>query len=551
VAAAGDEPQARPARAWQVPGPAALGAAVLVGLSLSPSLMPRSGVIQGLICGLAAATGYGLGLLVAWLVREVTGRRAEPSRRSPRTLRIPLLAGAGTLAVLAVLGKTWQDEVRVLMGSPVPGFSWYPQALLVALLVLVLLVGVARLIRRAALAAGRVAGRHMPPRAGRAVGALLIGGLTIAVLDGILTGVAYPVLDRAFRTVNAVVDPDVAQPASDHVSGSSASAVRWEDLGSDGRDFIAEVPTAERIATVARDVSAEPIRVFVGIESSDDPVVRAELALADLEAFGAFERSVLVVATSTGTGWIDQRAVEPIELMYGGDSAIVSTQYSHLPSWLSFLVDQERARQAARTLFDAIYARWVQLPEESRPTLLVFGESLGSFGAESAFTGVTDMATRSDGALLVGPPQASPLHRAVTESRDPGTPEWQPVVDGGQTLRFGRGADDLRDLPGEWPAPRLVYLQNPSDPVVWWSPQLLLTRPDWLAEPRGPDVSEHMRWWPILTFLQLTGDMMDSTSVPAGHGHVYGYNQAAAWTLIAPPPGWTGADTERLLALYR
>ena len=36
-------------------------------------------------------------------------------------------------------------------------------------------------------------------------------------------------------------------------------------------------------------------------------------------------------------------------------------------------------------LFDAVYERWVRLPSDRRPELYVFGESLGSFGGETAF----------------------------------------------------------------------------------------------------------------------------------------------------------------------
>jgi uncharacterized membrane protein len=532
-----------------MPLPAAVGAMVAAGLSLAPSLMPRSGPIQGIVSGLAAATGYGIGLLLAWVIRELTGRpRGTPSAR---TWHVVLLAGAVILAGLALLGRTWQDDVRELMGSAIPSAAWYPQALVVALLVMGLIVGSARLVRRLAHAITAFAGRHLPRRASRAVGVLAAAGVTLVVVDGLVVEVAYPVLDRTFVTINDIIDPDVAQPASTVVSGSAASVVTWEDLGAEGRAFIAGVPSDERIAEVAAPPRAEPVRVFVGLDADPDPTRRAELAVADLESFGAFDRAVLLVVTSTGTGWVDQRAVEPVELMYGGDSAVVSTQYSHLPSWLSFVVDQQRAQDAARALFDAVYARWSQLPEGDRPRLLVYGESLGSFGAESAFTGISDMVNRTDGLLLVGPPSVSPIHESSTDAREPGSPQWQPIVDGGRTLRFASTPEDLAVPREAWQQPRLVYLQNASDPVVWWSVELLFTRPDWLSEPRGPDVSPHLRWWPILTFLQLAGDMMDSTSVPEGHGHVYGSHQAAAWSQIAPPPGWTDADTARLVDLYR
>jgi uncharacterized membrane protein len=46
---------------------------------------------------------------------------------------------------------------------------------------------------------------------------------------------------------------------------------------------------------------------------------------------GGFERSVLVVATPTGSGWLDNGAVDTLEYLHGGDTAIVATQYSYLP----------------------------------------------------------------------------------------------------------------------------------------------------------------------------------------------------------------------------
>lgn len=58
-----------------------------------------------------------------------------------------------------------------------------------------------------------------------------------------------------------------------------------------------------------------------------------------------------------------------------------------------------------------------------------------------------------------------------------------------------------------------------------------------------------MRWYPIVTFWQVTADMAFSTRVPSGHGHAYGSEQAAAWAEIAPPPGWTPGKTARLRQL--
>ena len=138
--------------------------------------------------------------------------------------------------------------------------------------------------------------------------------------------------------------------------------------------------------------------------------------MADLERAGGFDRANLLVATTTGSGWLDAGAIDSFEYLTGGDSAIVTIQYSYLPSWLSYLVDQKKAREAGRELFDAVYERWSQLPQDDRPELFVFGLSLGSFGGETAFSGEYDLANRTDGALLAGPPDRSPLAGCSTPS---------------------------------------------------------------------------------------------------------------------------------------
>jgi len=112
-------------------------------------------------------------------------------------------------------------------------------------------------------------------------------------------------------------------------------------------------------------------------------------------------------------------------------------------------------------------------------------------------------------------------------------------------------AADLNDRASDWAAPRVVYLQHPSDPIVWWSPSLLFKQPDWLKEPRGYDVLPGTRWYPIVSFLQLAADMAVSTGVPDGHGHYYGADFANAWAAVLQPPGWTTGDTERHRSLNR
>lgn len=92
----------------------------------------------------------------------------------------------------------------------------------------------------------------------------------------------------------------------------------------------------------------------------------------------------------------------------------------------------------------------------------------------------------------------------------------------------------------------MVYLQNASDPVVWWSSDLFLHRPQWLEAPLGPDITPAIRWFPVVTFWQTSVDMAVSYGVEAPHGHRYGAGPVDGWAAIVPREGWTGEDTERL-----
>ena len=128
--------------------------------------------------------------------------------------------------------------------------------------------------------------------------------------------------------------------------------------------------------------------------------------------------------------------IDSFEYLSGGDSAAVAIQYSYLPSWISYLVDQSKAREAGRTLFDVVYDRWSRLPQDQRPKLYVAGESLGSFGGETAFSGEADLRNRTTGTLFAGPPNFNTLFREFSDNRDAGSPEIQPVYKDGRTVRF-------------------------------------------------------------------------------------------------------------------
>ncbi len=518
-------------------------------MSLTPSLLPRTWLVQGLVSGFSAATGYGIGTTLGALADKMLGRRAP----GPRVRRIAwqVLTGAGVPAVGAVLwqGSRWQGDLYRLMGERPPTRPGYLRVILVTVGLFAVVLAVARGLRVAARAVGQLLTRWVPSVAARASGGVVVLALSLGVLNAAVYDPAMSMASGWSEGLNDELSPRVAQPGDPNRSGSPHSLVSWDSLGLQGRAFVGGGPSIQQLWAFNGTAPRPPIRVYAGRRSAPDIRSEATLAVRELQRTGAFDRRALCVIATTGTGWVDPRAAEALEYLYNGDTAQVAIQYSYLPSWLSFAVERGKAVDAARELFNQVWAAWSRLPAGHRPVLLTFGESLGSYGGESAFTGLDDLVRRVDGALWVGPTHVNPLWTQIVTQRDDGSSQIHPVFEQGHTVRFANSPDDL-DTPAQpWPSPRIVYLSHASDPITWWSPRLLVHKPDWLREPRGPDVLPAMRWYPFVTFWQVTADLMFADQTPLGHGHHYGGELAAAWAAIAPPAGWTDRDTARLSAL--
>lgn len=538
---------------WLVSAPnsvAAVGAFLFTCAAFTPSLLPRPWWLQAVVDGCSALVGYALFALAAWLLGSLFTWRPSPgfSRRLRWAVWSAMLP---LLAVAMYAGQRWQREIHLLMGQPPPpDYAWLP---IILLSLAILAAGI--LLGRGFVALTRwVAGhwlRPLPRRLAAPLSVVLVAVALVAFNNNVLWRQIVAAMDRSMSLQNSLTRDGVERPIEAERSGSPASLVSWRSLGSQGRDFVAGAPTVAKLSRFARREAKPPIRAYAGLESEPDPARRAALVVAELERTGAFERKVLLVVTSTGTGWVEPGVVEAIEFMYAGDTATASMQYSYLPSWFSFLVDADRARVAGRELFNAVYDAWQERPAEHRPLLLVGGTSLGVLGGEAAFSGLADLRGRTDGVVWAGAPKAAELHARLVADRTPGSFERLPVYEAGKTVRFAARSTDLAALDGEWQRPRVLYLQNGSDPIVYWDPELAIARPDWLEEPSAPDVLPEMRWLPFVTFWQVSADLPYSLEQPSGHGHDYRHEFVAAWAAVAPPPGWSAADTARLQRFLR
>jgi uncharacterized membrane protein len=532
-------------------------------VSLTPSLIPRSTLFQGLVSGLSLAAGYALGAAGRWL----WGYLEIPTPGGRLRRRVHLLAALGCAAVAVGFlwrASVWQDELRRLVGMP-PVEAGRPFAVAaLAMLVFLVALALARLFRGIVRTSARLLRRVVPRRLAHVLGIVVTVALAWSVVEGVLFSAALRAADSSFREVDAAIPDEVTPPADPRTTGSAASLVAWADLGRHGRSFVTGAPTAADVgafldtARAARGASGDspalaPIRVYVGLNAAPTPRARARLALRELVRVGGFERSVLLLVTPTGTGWVDPAAVDPLEFLHRGDVATVAAQYSYLPSPLALIAEGEYGVETARALFEEVYGYWTRLPAARRPRLYLFGVSLGALNSERSFHLHDVLTDPFQGALWAGPPFRSPAWQDVTADRDPGSPAWRPRFRNGAVVRVMNQHGGLTAPGATWGPLRIAYLQYASDPITFFSVRSAVRQPDWMRAPRGPDVSPALRWYPIVTMLQLAADMAaGADATPPGTGHNFAAaHYIDAWLALTEPDGWGDDDVRRLKRRFR
>ena len=492
--------------------------------SLTPSLLPRSFLAQGVLSGCSLAAGYGIGVFGRWLWAYM-----ELPQPKDRLLRVATLAAATGCALVAVISlrkaARWQNSIRELMQLE-PVDTAHPfEVVLIALAVLAILVALARLFQLTLRFVAIRVDRFLPRQVSHVIGAVAAVALFWAVINGVLFRAALGVADASYREFDKLIEPETEQPIDPLKTGSSASLLAWYDLGRAGREFISSGPTREEISTFSGRSSLEPIRVYVGLRSAETPEARAKLALEELKRVGGFDRSVLIVVTPTGTGWVDPAALDSVEYLHDGAVASIALQYSYLGSWLYLLAGADYGADAARALFKEVYEYWTTLPKDRRPRLYLHGLSLGAKNSEQSTDLIEVLGDPFAGALWSGPPYSSRLWRSLTDRRNPGSPAWLPRFRNGSFARYmnqhGEAAGPDSAPNAAWGPMRVVYLQYASDPVTFFDYRSLYRGPEWMLPPRGPDVSPQLRWYPVVTLLQLMLDMFMATGAPIGYGHVY------------------------------
>lgn len=514
-------------------------------LALTPSLIPRNALVQGILCGCAFAAGYGIGVFLEWLWNFLELR--WPNRRMARWVGRLFAAGALALTLVFLWFWTgWQNSIRTGMGEA-PLEATLP--LLVALIAIgpaAILIGFGTVIVHGVRLVAQWLGRVIPARVAL-VGAMLLVGLATATIgDGVVARGLFYAADRFYGDFDRLVGISEPQPTDPLRSGSAPSLIPWDTIGIDARIYVETGPTADDIAALTQRPAMTPLRVYVGLRAAETPEARAQLALAELDRVGAFDRSVLLLIMPVGTGWVEPAAIDTLEFLHGGDVASVAVQYSYLTSWLSLVTEPDVGVETARALFSAVYERWTNMPLDARPQLYLHGLSLGAYSSAASAPIYDILGDPFQGAFWVGPPFASPAWRSTTASRDPQSPVWLPRIGRGDAIRFANSGDDL-DEAGQWGPLRVVYLQYPSDPIVFFEASLAYREPGWLSGPRAPSVSPLLNWYPVVTFLQLLLDMALAQTAPIGFGHVYApQDYFDGWVAVTNPQHVSAAELDAL-----
>ena len=527
---------------------------LLVGLlflaaSLTPSLIPRGPLLQGVLGGVVMALGYLLGRIVegVWRLADMPVLKGRPRQV---VLALILLAVLAVLGVALRYSHVWQNDLRERMDMEATAGGHHLQVLIVAASVFAGLVVLGRLVAAVSRIVRSRLYRVMPRRRADVLGVLIVcAALIVITRDGFLDA-ALNALDTTFETAQALFETAPPPPTDTRFTGSAASLVDWRAMGQPGRDFVTEGPDASAISAFTGRPALDPIRVYVGRANADTPQERADLALAELVRLGAFDRRILIVTSPTGTGWMDPGSHDPVEYMHDGDIATVAVQYSYMQSPFALVFETRTGLEQASATVTTIHDYGGGPPPGPGPRLYIHGLSLGAWSSMYATTLFHVVNDPIAGAFWAGPPFPSDFWNRAQRARNEGSPWVQPRIRDGSLIRYASRGDTGANGAADWGPMRIVFLQYPSDPIVFFDPLSTFRAPVWMREVPGDAVSPYLRFMPIVTQFQLALDMALSTTVPGGYGHsYYAQDYIGPWVEVTAPEGWTEADTARLKAL--
>ncbi len=454
--------------------------------------------------GLSAAGASGLG---GHLLQTRSGHKGSGT--------LTLVAALGTAAAAYALTKPEQARAGALDtpdGKPHEDVAReinMPQAvgssLAVTALLMVIAKGESALSGAASRGAARILGGD--PDDHRTLGRLVSTAITAGVGWGAVTGVSALLAKGGEGNEPAHAVP----PQIEEITGGPGSLSSWADQSRESRRWLSMVLTPEEIENVMGGTAQQPIRVYGSLKAADSPQARAELLLAEIDRTKALERSVFVLFSPTGSGYVNYVASETLEYLTHGDCASACIQYSVLPSALS-LTKVPYATSQTRIVLNGIMQRLMAMPKAKRPKFYMFGESLGSQVSEEVFRGqglTGPEGVGLDAAVWIGTPAATVWRDEIWGTR---TVTEVPEVGPGSAY-LPRAIRDWRNLPAEDKKQvKFLLLQNGDDPIPKFGAKVLWQQPSWLGpdETRPPGSPRGTKWLPVVTFFATFIDMQNA-----------------------------------------
>lgn len=361
----------------------------------------------------------------------------------------------------------------------------------------------------------------------------LVGHTVALVILGTAGLETYSLVKHRVESRGDIVEPAYAKPAlSPHVSTGPNSIVKFDQIGKEGRRFVLMALSAQEITNVMGEPAKDPVRVIGPYDPHVEAEERAETCLREMEAIGAFERSVLCIASPTGVGYVSYTFAESLEYLTRGDCAIVVPEYALVPSFLALFDTHDGARLQHR-LIELTRDKIAAMPADRRPRLVQFGESLGAQVALDIAEshGSSEFQRLGlDAGLYLGVPFRSKSWNSWRRARR----QFDP-----------RGLMVALSEPGhvallpveERQAARHFMIIHYDDPVNKFSYRLAVRQPWWMGAPmtRPPKVPRETVWRPVITFALTLIDLKNGMNFKPGEfhrrGHDYRIDSRAATAL--------------------
>ncbi len=430
----------------------------------------------------------------------------------------PVIVGAAGFAAVAVYGKSLLSQRQSVIKRWTEDDT--PATLTKSLAIGMAVATVGRGIGKGFLASRRSMAGYMGDdfthaQVGRTINAAVwtVGGVSLY----------YAGVGLLARS-NEKIEPAYSKPPENpYVSGGPNSISPFFEVGLQGRRFLTDVVTPDLIeSALGEKAKAHPIRAFVGVNSEPlYPSGRSEMMLTELDRLAAFDREYLLLVSPTGTGWVDQTMIESAEILARGDIATACIQYGRGPSFLE-VQKVHLGRAQFRGLLWGVKMRLEGMPEEKRPKVLVFGESLGSWSSSDVVMhqGISGFDHYGiDQALWFGLPGLAKWSKTGMRQGS------SDLVPEGTVAAFDNFGQYEMLSEEERSGLRAVIVDHDNDPIAQMSLRWAVKRPPWLdGTERGRDVPEGMRWYPLITFVQIMVDAMNAMRTVPGQFKSFGHD---------------------------